>query len=236
MSKKRLQRSAGGKTIGTCLLFLLFFSLAVSTRAALSSGAYRTVPGTTVVERGDRVPGGIRTVPFDALLNLEMTTNAPRLKSVIYDAVLEGGAPFQLTILSSSYYKITNDVHRFDGDYLRQLYPSGTQYLFDWQLSPSTNGALLLNGNIGWAGGHLWVVTLSNIVVQPVPWLSLARNGPSRVQISWNTDFADYLLEASPQVPTPQWSTVTNTPVFGNEVSVTVGVTDQNQFYRLRKP
>src|SRR5512138_1504984 len=71
-------------------------------RAALESGVYQTVPGAMVEERGERVPGGSRDVPFFATLTFDLSAAEPSLTAVITNAVLEGGDPFVLTVRSSS--------------------------------------------------------------------------------------------------------------------------------------
>ena len=137
--------------------------------AALQSGVYWTPPGTTVEERGDRVPGGIRIVPFSATLTFDLDAAQPSLSAVIPNAVLEGGAPFALTVRSSSGVRLTDGTHRFEGDYLRELYPVGTQYLFDWRFSTAAAGGVAWNGSMGWAGGHIWQVTISSVTLVPEP-------------------------------------------------------------------
>jgi len=137
--------------------------------AALQSGVYWTPPGTTVEERGDRVSGGIRIVPFSATLTFDLDAAQPSLTAVIPNAVLEGGDPFALTVRSSSGVRLTDGTYRFEGDYLRELYPAGTQYMFDWQFSTAGDGSIAWNGITGWAGGHIWQVTISGVTLVPEP-------------------------------------------------------------------
>src|SRR5262245_49004478 len=117
----------------------LYLALASPLFAALDSGVYQTVLGAVVAESGDRVTNGTRTVPMFATLTLDLSANPPSLSAVITNAVLEGGNPFTLAVRSSSVQQLTNGTYRFMGDYLRDIYPQGTQYLFDWKFSVSTN-------------------------------------------------------------------------------------------------
>jgi hypothetical protein len=123
------------------------------------------------------------------------------------------------------------------GDYLRDIYTSGTQYLFDWRFSTSTNGEVLWNGITAWAGGHAWYLTISNLTLVPVPWLSIAPVGVLSVQIPWATNFANHLLEYGTNLPATGWSTVTNAvSTIGDRFSVSVDTIASKRFYRLRKP
>ncbi len=226
------RRRWGGLRKRLPITLALALHLAWPAYAALVSGVYQTLPGATVREWGDRVPGGSRTVPLFATLRFELSSTPPSLSALITNAVLEGAAPFLLTIQSSSGAQLADGTYTFQGDYL-----PGTQYLFEYQFSDSTNGAVLWNGTDYWAGGHLWFVNLSNITMVPVPWLDIARVGPASVQIAWATNFAGYLLESCARLPAPGWDAVTNSAsVAGGRVSVTLDVGVSNRFYRLHKP
>ncbi len=137
--------------------------------AGLESGVYQTIPGSTVEERGDRVPNGSRVVPFSANVTFDLGAALPSLTAVIPNAVLEGGDPFALTVRSSSGAQLMDGTYQFTGDYLRDIYPAGTQYFFDWKFSTSTDGGVVWNGVTGWAGGHIWEVTISDIALVPEP-------------------------------------------------------------------
>jgi hypothetical protein len=167
----------------------LSLQVASAAYAALVSGVYQTLPGATVHEWGDRVPNGSRMVPLFGTLRFDLSSTPPSLTGVITNAVLEGGAPFSLTIQSSSGAQLANGTYTFHGDYL-----PGTQYLFDYQFSASTNGEALWNGTDYWAGGHLWFINISNITIAPVPWLDIAQAGPASVQVAWATNFVGYVL------------------------------------------
>jgi hypothetical protein len=205
--------------------------------AALQSGVYQTSAGATVQEWGDRVPNGSRVVPFFATLTFGLSAPQLALTAVITNAVLEGGSPFVLTLRSSSGSQLVDGTYRFMGDYLRDIYPSGTQYLFDWSFSTSTNGEVVWNGTTYWAGGHLWYVTISNIALVPAAWLNISRVGTVSVQITWATNFAGHVLEYTTSLPALSWSTVTNTPInMGHSLSVTLDTAASARYYRLRKP
>jgi hypothetical protein len=134
----------------------------------LQSGVYQTLPVATVEERTDRFPTGSRLVPLSATLRFDLSSAPPSLTAVIPNAVLEGGEPFALTVHSSSGVRLNDGTYRFTGDYLREVDPSGTQYLFDWSFSTSTDGQVVWNGTTFWAGGHIWLVTISNITMTAV--------------------------------------------------------------------
>jgi hypothetical protein len=142
--------------------------------AALQSGIYETISGATLLERGDNVTNGSRVVPCSATLTLDLTAPNPALTAVLHNAVLEGGSaygnamigglqqPFELTVHSLSGTLLADGTYRFSGDYLRDLRPSGSQYLFDWEFSTEIDGSVLWNGHTYWAGGHIWDETISN--------------------------------------------------------------------------
>jgi len=203
---------------------------------ALESGVYQTLAGSTVVETGDRVTNHFRVVPVYAIFKLDFSAAQPSLTALTTNAVLEGGEPFPLTVRSSSGTQLMDGSYRFTGDYLQDLNLSGTQYLFDWRFSASTNGTVLWNGTTGWAGGHLWYVTITNVTLVPAPWLDISRLG-NEVQIAWATNFADHALEYASRLPANRWRTVTNTAaIIGNRVVVTVEAVDSSRFFRLRRP
>ena len=157
------------KVMASSIALGVHLTLAWPACAALQSGVYWTPPGTTVEERGDRVPGGIRIVPFTATLTFDLDAAQPSLTAVIPNAVLEGGDPFALTVRSSSGARLIDGTYGFTGDYLQDLYPAGSQYGFDWQFSSAGDGSIAWNGVTGWAGGHIWQVTISDVTLVPEP-------------------------------------------------------------------
>ena len=202
---------------------------------AFESGVYQTLPGGTVEEWGDRVPNGSRVVPFAATVTFDLSAGPPSLTAVIPNAVLEGGNPFALTVRSSSGVQLMDGSYTFAGDYLRDLYPSGTQYLFDWTFSMSTNGGVLWNGITGWAGGHAWYVTISNITLVALPQLSITQVGSGSVRVAWATSFTNYVLESAAALPAAGWSAVTNAvTAAGDDFFTTVDADGSHRFYRLR--
>jgi hypothetical protein len=217
--------------------FVLALHPALPASAALPSPVYQTVPGAMVQETGDRVPNGSRVVPLFATLTFDVAGTPPSLTAVITNAVLEGGAPFTLTVHSLSGSQQVDGSCRFTGDYLRDIQPSGSQYLFDWKFSAPTNGQMMWNGVTYWAGGHIWYVTISNVALVPLPWLDISRVGPGSVQIIWATNFADYLLESADSLPSLTWNAVTNVPLnAGERQAVTLETGAVERFYRLHKP
>jgi hypothetical protein len=216
---------------------MLFIGLlAYPACAALTSGAYQTLPGATVEESGDRVPNGSRVVPITACLTFDLGAATPALTAVISNAVLEGGAPFPLTVRSSSGARLMDGSYWFMGDYMRDLYPSGTQYGFDWRFSTSTNGEVVWNGSTAWWGGHLWSVTISNLTVVPRPELQITRIG-SQIKVSWPAAHAGYVLEQASTLPASNWNAVTKrVEIVGDRSSVTVETSAAQGYFRLRKP
>ena len=155
--------------------------LAKSAAAQLKSGTYDTSVGATAQEQGDNVAGGSRVVPLSATLTFDLAALQPSLTAVIHNAVLEGGSafgsgvlggrpqPFELTVRSQAGSLLTDGSYNFTGDYLRDVFPSGTQYFFDWKFSSTSDGPVLWNGQSYWAGGHIWVETLSAITLVSEP-------------------------------------------------------------------
>lgn len=220
-----------------CIVLGLQLALVERTAVALESVDYQTQPGATVAETGDRVPGGYRVMPVSAIFTFDLTAAPPALTAYVTDAVLEGGNPFPLTVRSSSGSQLPDGTYRFTGDYLREPYPSGTQYLFDWRFSTATDGRIVWNGIMGWAGGHIWQVTMTNLTIAPQARLSISPWGNDSVLIAWATNFADHVLECATSVPASGWIPVTNAvDTSGNRCFVTVTAAGSERFFRLRKP
>jgi hypothetical protein len=216
---------------------ILISLLASPAGAALESGVYQTLPDATVEERGERVPNGSRVVPLCAALTFDLSAPQPSLTALILNAVLEGEEPVALTVRSSSGAQLSDGTYSFTGDYLRDVHPSGTQYLFDWRFSTSTNGLVVWNGATYWAGGHIWLVTISNLTLVPQARLSISQGGSAAAQITWATNFADHVLEYTTSLPAAGWSTVTNAATaVGDRLAVQVDTAASKRFYRLRKP
>jgi hypothetical protein len=121
-------------------------------RDPVEPDVYRTMPGAVVDEGGT----GNRIVPISATLTFDFSTMPPSLTAVMPNAVIEGRAPSPLTVRSYYAYQRTNGTYRFSGDYLRELYPAGSQYGFDWDFSTLADGPVVWNGTAYWSGGHIW--------------------------------------------------------------------------------
>jgi hypothetical protein len=174
---------------------------------------------------------------MSATLMFDLRAPEPSLTAVITNAVLEGGDPFPLTVRNSLGLPLEDGAYRFTGDYLRDLIPSGTQYLFDWSFSTSTNGDVVWNGTTAWAGGHAWYVAITNVALVPAASLSVARVGTGSVEMAWGTNFADYVLEYAGGLAASGWSPVTNVATSaGDRLAVTLEAGGSNRFYRLRRP
>ncbi len=189
-----------------------------------------------MVESGDRVPNDSRVVPLSAFLTLDLDATPPSLTTVISNAVLEGEEPFPLTVHSSFGSRLPDGTYMFRGDYLLDLYPSGTQYYFDWRFSTSTNGGVAWNGSTGWGGGHAWYVTISNVIIVPMPKLEITQAG-SQLTVAWPAEHTGFLLEQAAGLPAADWSTVTNSvDHIGDRFSVTIEAGSAQGYFRLRKP
>ncbi len=205
--------------------------------AALESGVYQTPPGATVVEWGDRVTNTTRVLPISATLTVDLSAVPPSVTAQISNAVLEGGDPFALTVRSEYGAQLPDGTYTFRGDYLQEIYPTGTQYGFDWSVSVSTTGQIVWDGIVGWEGGHIWQVTMTNIALLPVARLSIENAGAGFVQIGWATNFADHTLEYASNLSAGDWNAVTNTvATVGSRFSLTFSANEPRRFYRLRKP
>jgi hypothetical protein len=205
-------------------------------REPVEPDVYRTIPGTVAGEHGDRVPNRSRVVPISATLTFDFSITPPSLTAVIPNAVLEGGEPFSLTVRSYYGYQLTNGTYRFSGDYLGDIHPTGSQYGFNWEFSAPTNGRVVWNGTAGWMGGHIWHLSVSNLILLPQAQLSITRVGTTAVQASWRTNFSDHVLECASTFPARDWSIVTNAlAVTANRYSVTLDIDAPQRFYRLRK-
>jgi hypothetical protein len=158
-----------------------FTGLGSAADASLESGIYQTISGATVRETGDNVANGSRFVPLSATLRFDLAGVQPSLEVVIHDAVLEGGSPyadlwlggrpqpFELIVRSSFGVQLPDGSYRFGGDYLQDIVPSGSQYIFDWRFSSAGGENPSWTGQTYWAGGHLWDETISGITLVPEP-------------------------------------------------------------------
>ena len=206
-------------------------------REPVEPDVYRTISGATAEERGDGVPNERRIVPWSATLTFDFGATPPSLTAVIPNAVLEGGEPFPLTVRSYYGYQLTNGTYRFSGDCLQDIYPTGSQYGFNWEFSTPTNGRMVWNGTAFWGGGHLWYLSVSNLTLLQQAQLSITRVGSAAIQASWRTNFSDHVLEYAPSFPAAGWSTVTSAVTTNtNRLSVTVPTDASQRFYRLRQP
>jgi hypothetical protein len=228
---------AARRLLSVCLLGAAL--AATPGRAELVSGAYRTVAGSVVEEFGDHIgaePRGTRIMPINAVVTFDLDSPEPSMTAVIADAVLEGGDPFPLTVRSSSGTRLPDGSLRFTGDYLREISPSGTQYLFGWDFSV-VDGRLVWEGVTGWAGGHIWQVTYPAIELLPEPPLQLSvSRSAGGLTLEWPAVFADYVLERSGSLEADGWTTVEEpVAVVGQRRSVTLELGAGAGFFRLRR-
>ncbi len=217
------------------LASLVFGASVLRADDAFEFTVYRTMPGATVEERGDRISAGVRVVPISATFHLDPTATTPEMTGLISNAVLEGGSPFELSVRSVSGVPLPGGSVRFTGDYLPAM-DSG--YFFDWTFTPSTNGELIWSGSSLWAGGHLWQIDISNLTLVPLPLLKISPVAGNAVEISWSSHFADHVLEQATHLIPTDWSTVTNAVVTrGDQLLIRRERGESSrQYFRLRKP
>lgn len=88
-------------------------------------------------------------------------------------------------------------------------------------------------GNGDWASDTTQVSIVITAMSDPAVSISLLT--PFSAQLTWPTNTASYLLESAAQLPATLWLPVTNQPsVQGDHFALTVGTTNQGQFFRLR--
>jgi len=69
------------------------------------------------------------------------------------------------------------------------------------------------------------------------PHLSILRLSTYQARIGWPTNSTDYSLEYTTNLPSPAWTTLTNTQtVIGDQFTLIVDSVVGQSFYRLRKP
>ena len=111
------------------------------------------------------------------------------------------------------------------------------------RLSVATNLALQVGdvidfrvnyGNGDWASDTTQIAAVISPV--PGPSLTILFLPSDSARLTWPTNNPGYHLESAAQIPTRFWSPVTNAPVVqADQFAVTVGTSNQSQFFRLRK-
>lgn len=130
--------------------------------------------------------------------------------------------------------------------------PVLAQYSIDWSTmdgggGTSTGGDYSLSGTAGqpdagtMSGGEFvltggfWSV-LAVVENPPAPSLTIARNAPDSVVISWPTPGTGWFLEQNPDLTPGNWSVVAGAPVeVGGNSQVTISPLETTGYYRLRK-
>ncbi|MDD5140289.1 MAG: hypothetical protein PHY43_08535 [Verrucomicrobiales bacterium] len=83
--------------------------------------------------------------------------------------------------------------------------------------------------------GTSTVYVVDNIVMQPIPSLAL-QTGESSIVLVWPTNTLGFTLQSATNFDGLNWASVTNTPVIvGTNYTVTLGVSNQVQFFTLKK-
>lgn len=217
--------NASSRVVVTMTSLALLCRLAAAP-VAVQSGTYQTLPGATAIEFGEWKTN--RVVPVLATLTLDLEANPPSLTATMPTAVFEPHDLTNHTVRSSSGVVLPDGAYRFSGPFV-----PGTQYLFDWRFSPSTNGTLVWNGTTAWVGGHIWQVSISNVTIVPVPYLTISRAGPDSVRLWWSGHFPNYSLESAPD-PSGAWMPVKNSVTSsGTGYAVTIRTESDTGFFRL---
>ena len=129
------------------------------------------------------------------------------------------------------------------------------QYTIDWSKVAggggmnSTGGVYSLSGTIGqpdagqaMTGGSYSLVGgfwsfLAALQTPNAPYLVLQLTATNTAILSWSNSTVTFILQQTPDVATPSWSTVTNAPILLNGTNnVAVPVAPGNQFFRLKYP
>ena len=184
------------------------------------------------------VAGDSRIVPLSATLLFDLTATPPSLTAFISDAVLEGGTPFALTVRSDFGAQRPDGSYEFRGDYLQDIQPSGTQYLFGWTFSTAPDGRIVWNGVTGWAGGHIWQITISDVTCVPDPTLFQveATRADSTLTLRWHAVFTSSAFVLEETTDLTDWSPVATPAALTNDrFSVTLDLDAARKFFRLRR-
>jgi hypothetical protein len=143
---------------GLCL-FLLLVTASQKANAQLA-GLFRSAPGTlaTYEYQGN----GFQSVMLPADITVFFSNDSPTsmLTATIHKPIIGNTqTEFDYPIVNEFPMVVTgtsSDGRRFHGDLL------GTQYLFDWEIEPATDGQLLWNGKVYWAGGRYELTTITD--------------------------------------------------------------------------
>lgn len=127
------------------------------------------------------------------------------------------------------------------------------QYSIEWHTiggggGTSTGGDYSVSGTVGqpeagtMSGGEFalsggfWSI-LAVVESLDAPSLTIYRNAPDSVLISWPVSAGGWLLEKNPDLATGDWSAVGSAPVeVGGNVQLTISPLQTHGYYRLVKP
>ncbi len=154
----------------------------------------------------------------------------------------EGVVEFGLTILSTSYFGMSNVIAtaRFSGGSQatasRTINEAGGlgNTFFDFA---APKGQTIVSLTFTNTAGRGMFFDDIGFVTAAWPLLKLSRPVPQNFQISWPTNFTGYSLEYATNLAAPVWTTDTNAQtVVGSQTTVNVGSVIGQRFYRLRTP
>ena len=212
--------------------FVTVVSSAVSADfGSLESRSYQTAAGATIQEFTEPPPAQPRMLPFAATVTFDLESQPHSLTATIHNAVLERGEPLSLTVKSRTFYKLSDGSYRFDGYYIPD-----SQYLFSWIFSTNANGRILWNGQVFWAGGHIWELEISDVPIHPVAKLDVDSAG-GQIIVSWATADTGYRLQQTASLEPPAWSWIDKTPtIVGNRFTLSLELNSTTAFFRLQRP
>lgn len=122
--------------------------------------------------------------------------------------------------------------------------PSGTNSGIlaagDYQFFSQMSSTVQVDGPSG-AAQH--DASLSNLLLkittltEVVPSIRITKIDPLNAQLSWPTNAVGWHVESAMSLPATTWQVVANNPgIVGTNFTVTVGMTNAQQFFRLHKP
>jgi len=122
--------------------------------------------------------------------------------------------------------------------------PSGTNSGMlapgDYQFISQMSSTVQVNGLSGSAQHDATLKNLSLIITtltEVAPSIRFRRIDPVNAELSWPTNAVGWNVESAMSLPATTWQVVANNPgIVGTNFTVTVGMTNAQQFFRLHKP
>lgn len=160
-----------------------------------------------------------------------------------FTAPVAGSYQLQTTFSGVDTSGTTTDVHVFTND---SLIFSGSVNGFGPGTGPSFATNLVLQANdrvdfeVGYGSDGNFLNDATGIqatLILALPELAVQPLGGLEAQIGWSTNFTSFLLESSTNLPAGGWTPVTNQVTRqGQQFTVTVATTAQQEYFRLKMP